>query len=263
MIDYKNNKLPKFDLNYYENLLHDLAIAGYQFEPVSKIKDLKQEDHVAYMRHDIDLHILGIDKIAEIEHAHNVRSTYYVLLTQHYNILHPENQYILRKIIELGHEVGLHYDLETYPTNAAESKARLKWESEILGKIVKAPVKTVSMHQPHKGMADPFRMTDEYVNPHDPRYQKDLLYVSDSCRAWRDDTLLTCFGPHPARRLLLSTHPELWLDGTIQDRISYLDNILIKNGTQQCIEFFDKIVRQVWLTHPAAKLHDVRENLKV
>jgi hypothetical protein len=130
-----------------------------------------------------------------------------VLLTQQYNILQPENQYILRKIIKLGHEIGLHYDLETYPIGSTESRARLNWESEFLGKVVGAPVQTIVMHQPHKGTADPFHMINEYVNPHDPRYQNELLYVSDSCRAWRDETLLSCFGPNPPRRLLLLTHP--------------------------------------------------------
>jgi hypothetical protein len=263
MPDTEINKLPKFDLKSYESFLLDLSNAGYHFQPVSRIHEINEKKNIVYIRHDIDLHILGIDKMAEIEHLYDIRSTYYVLLTQHYNILYPENQNILHKIIELGHEIGLHYDLETYPTSSTECKSRLNWESEVLGKIVGAPVQTIAMHQPHKGMPDPFRIIDEYINPHDSRYQKDLLYVSDSCRAWRDEALLTCFGPNPPRRLLLSTHPELWLDGTIEDRIAYLDKILIKSGIQQYIEFFDKVVRKVWLKHPAAEMHDERENLKL
>ena len=255
-------KLPKFDLMYYESFIQNLANAGYKFKPVSKIKDINKKHNIVYIRHDIDLHILGIDKIAEIENFNGVSSTFYVLLTQHYNILQPENQHILRKIIKLGHEIGLHYDLETYPIRSIESKERLNWESEFLEKIIGARVRTISMHQPHREKADPFLTINEYVNPHDPRYQKDLLYVSDSCRAWRDETLLTCFGPNPPRRLLLSTHPELWLDGTIEDRIAYLDKIVVKNGTQQYLNFFDKIVRKIWLTHPATKLHDKREKLR-
>jgi hypothetical protein len=115
------------------------------------------------------------------------------------------------------------------------------------------------MHLPHKGQPDPFQQLDEYTHPHDPRYQEGLLYVSDSCRAWRDESLLTCFGSSPPRRLLLTSHPELWLDGTIADRMMYLDRVLIENASRQCIDYFNQDVRHVWVNHPGPRLHDERE----
>jgi hypothetical protein len=39
----------------------------------------------------------------------------------------------------------------------------------------------------------------------------------------------------------------------------YLDEVLIKEGTRQHRDYFNKDVRKVWLTHPAPRLHDEQE----
>lgn len=247
-----------FSLNRYCWLLKKLNDRGFCFRRTSDIK-VNEIPKTVYLRHDIDLHVCLIEEIAQVESDLNISATYYVPLTLHFNVLYPENRRKLRHVIELGHEIGLHYDLETYPVDYSEARKHLDWEIDLLSQVVGQPVNTITMHQPHKGQPDPFRMIDEYVNPHDPRYQKDLLYVSDSCRAWRDEKLLTCFSSKPPRRLLLATHPGLWLDGTIDDRIMYIDKVLIKKGTRQHRDYFDKAVRKVWLTHSAPRFHDERE----
>ena len=74
-----------------------------------------------------------------------------------------------------------------------------------------------------------------------------------------NEKLLTCFGSEPPRRLLLLTHPELWQDGTIGDRMQYLDQVLLETAVREKKEYFDKYVRTVWLNHPAPQQHDERE----
>jgi len=256
-----NMQLPNFSLSDYLMLIENLRDAGYVFHNVSQMV-VRSSDKIAYMCHDIDLHISLIDTMAKAEASHGVTATYYVLLTQHYNPLYPDNQRILRMIQDLGHEIGLHYDMETYPTDPEQARKQLDWEVSILSEVVGEPIRTIRMHWPRKGQLDPFVQIDEYVHSHDPRYQEGLLYVSDSCRAWRDESLLTCFGLNPPRRLLLNTHPELWLDGTIGDRIQYLDQVLMENIVRQYRDYFDRIVRPVWKTHPAPRLHDERESRK-
>jgi len=258
----KTYQLPAFSLNEYVTLLEELKSAGYRFDLMSHMREADPAAMVAYMRHDVDLHIRGIEKMAVLEAACNVRATYYIPLTLHFNPLYPENRCILKQIVGLGHEIGLHYDMKTYPLDPHEARCHLDWEVGILSKVVGQLVSTICMHQPHEGQPDPFQEIDDYVHPHDPRYQEGLLYVSDSCRAWRDESLLTCFGPNPPRRLLLSIHPELWLDGTVSDRMQYLDQVLMENGVRQHRDYFDRKVRQVWMTHLAPKLHDERERRK-
>lgn len=250
-------QLPKFSLDDYEALLRSLKTAGYDFQPLTALVSYST-GKVAYLRHDIDLHLTQVDQMAEIEAKMRCIATYYVLLTSHYNVLYPENQRILRHLVELGHEIGLHYDMETYPEDLKEARAHLDWEASVLSKITGKLVRTICMHQPHQGQPDPFRTLDEYIHPHDPRYQHNLLYISDSCRAWRDESLLTCFGPNPPQRVMLSIHPELWFDGSITDRLAYLHKVLLENGLRQSRRYFEEAVRQVWERHPATKLHDAR-----
>ena len=253
-----SNHLPAFSLKSYITLLDDLAAVGYQFDRAGNIRrtDLNK---IVFLRHDVDLYIPGIEEMALREAEHGLAATYYVPLTQHFNPLYPENRSILKKICKLGHEIGLHYDLETYPVSPSATREHLAWEVAILSNLVEQPVKSICMHQPHKGTQDPFLEIDDYINPNDPRYHKNLLYVSDSCRAWRDENLLSCFGSTPPQRLLLTTHPELWLDGTLVDRMQYLDKILMENGVRQPRDYFDHEVRRVWMTHPAPRLHNERE----
>lgn len=256
----KKYHLPEFSLNGYITLIKSLLDAGYSFWPVSKIRD-HSYGKIIYLRHDIDMHITGIDHIAEIESTHGVKATYYILLTQHYNPVQPDNKKILGALVEMGHEIGLHYDMETYPADYDSARAHLDWEAGLLADIIGKPVRTIVMHQPHKGQPDPFRSLDEYVHPHDPRYQENLTYISDSCRAWRDESLLECFRSNPPKRLLLATHPELWLGGAMTERMIYLQ-VLVENATKPYREFFEKTVREVWQNHPGPKLHDQRESLQ-
>jgi len=257
----KNFQLPKFGLDEYTNLLNQFINAGYQFQPVSQMCKNAQV-RVVYLRHDVDLHIDLVSAMALVEKDLNVSATYFVPLARHFNLLYPANQQIMRRLIDMGHEIGLHYDMEAYPLDPADARRHLDWEVGVLSKAVGSPIHTICLHNPYKGQPDPFRQIDEYVNPHDPRCQEELLYVSDSCRAWRDENLLTCFGPNPPRRLLLNTHPELWLDGTVRDRIEYLNGVLTDNILREYRDVLEN-TRNGWLNHPAAKLHDERQrNIK-
>lgn len=250
-------KLPSFSLDDYYNLIESLETVGYEFQPLTALASYSG-GKVIYLRHDIDMHLTQVDQMAEIEMKMGYVATYYVLLTAQYNIFCPENQNILRRLVEMGHKIGLHYDLETYPKNLKKARAHLDWEISVLSRVVGEPIHTIDMHQPHQGQPDPFRKLDEYINPHDPRYQHNLLYVSDSCRAWRDENLLTCFGLIPPQRLMITIHPELWFDGSIADRFTYLDEVLLKNALGQSSRYFEETVRRLWEQHPAPKLHDAR-----
>ena len=251
--------LPEFNLPEYEKLIYHFIITGYKFDVISRLSQSGKSKTI-YLRHDIDMHITGIERMAEIEAKYDVKSTYYILLTQHYNPMQPDNRKILCDLAAMGHEIGLHYDMEVYPADYNSARAHLDWETSLLADVVGKPVRTIVMHQPHKGQPDPFLSLDEYVHPHDPRYQENLTYISDSCRAWRDESLLECFGSNPPKRLLFATHPELWLSDAVTERMAYLQ-VLIENATYPCREYFEKTVRHIWQEHPGPKLHDEREAL--
>lgn len=257
----QQSALPEFGLPAYRDLIERLLGTGYRFRPVSALAEpVAAGERVAYLRHDVDFFLDGADMMAEVEAACGVRATYYVLLSGHYNPMQSANRRLLRRLIALGHEVGLHYDLTEYPSDAAAASAQLEREVAILSHAVGAPIRTLSMHQPFTGLPDPFREVDGLVHPHDPRLQAELRYVSDSCRAWRDDHLLDAFSPSPPRRLLLLTHPELWFDPSIDSRDEYLDRVVRPRGGRAFDRYCDTTVREIWRTHEGPRRHDERVN---
>jgi hypothetical protein len=250
-------ELPNFDLDGYAGLISRLGAAGYAFAPAGAMRSTVDRSTL-YLRHDIDLHLLHVDRMAEFEAGLGASATYYVALTQPYNVMSADNVRILQRLVELGHELGLHYDLACYPTEPDAALGRLEWEVSVLSQVSGCPVRSICMHQPHTGLENLFAIGGRWLNPHDPRLAKDLLYVSDSCRAWRDESLLRCLGPEPPRRVMLNTHPELWLDGTIVERERYLGEVVMANVSEQARRYIDTTVRTAWRNHIGGRAHDAR-----
>jgi len=231
-------RMPNFALDDYRTLISGFQRAGYDIRKVSAMSDLSLS-RVLFLRHDIDFHLYGVNTIAEAEKDLGCYATYYVLLTGYYNALCPENTQILRALVDIGHEIGLHYDLECYPRDVEQSLTRLRRDTNILSDVIGQPVRTISTHEPFR-FPDPFLTLDGYLHPQDPRLQEGLTFVSDSCRMWRDETLLRCFGSDPPNRVLLTTHPELWLDGSVNDRPDYLMKVVLSNATHQLRDYLEK-----------------------
>lgn len=247
--------LPPFTIDGYRNLIHRMMSGGFQIKPISAMPD--RSENSLYLRHDIDFSPALSTRIAEIENAAGVVSTYFILLTGPYNPFHEETVAAIRKIKSLGHEIGLHYDLTNWPQDRQVAKAKLENEIQILETISETKINSIVMHQPSMGGGDYFAAGADatpMINP--TYYQKtdsDLCYVSDSCRAWRDDTLLKFIDRKlPQTRLMLNTHPESWLATKKTHRITYLERVLAPAATQCATDYFLKTVKILWETQPAA-----------
>src|SRR4051812_47163029 len=102
--------LPGFSVGEYHDLLVDAMAAGYRAAPVEAMPGWAGE-RTLYLRHDVDIHIEGIDAVAEAEAEVGAAATYFVPLTLHFNPAYPPNRDVLRRLVALGHRIGLHYDL--------------------------------------------------------------------------------------------------------------------------------------------------------
>jgi len=160
-----------------------------------------------YMRHDIDAHITGADIIGAIDSEYGIRSTWFVQAAAHYNPASHHNRAILRRLIWQGHTIGLHYDLADYPLDDFDAALeRLVEDSALLVLVTGQKIEHVTMHSPTLGHEDMFRELP--MNPHSWGWE----YVSDSCRAWRDDELRF------PEKLHLNTHHEHWLKTSVMER---------------------------------------------
>jgi hypothetical protein len=253
------DQMPDFCLHDYDRLVRALLGAGYALGPVEELPRLRA-DRAVLLRHDVDLHIPGIERVAEIECDHGVAATYFVPLTLHFNPFYPENRAVLRRLVEMGHRIGLHYDLNSYPRDRMAALEHLDREVNALSALLETKVEAICMHFPWEGQADLFCADTPYVHPHSPRYAHGLLYVSDSCRAWRDETLLRCFSAHDSpRRLLLNTHPELWLGEPETARYDFARSVMLANVLRQHRAYVVDVIVPTWERHVAPTLHDQRE----
>jgi hypothetical protein len=93
-----------FTLKAYKKLLQELLINGYSFQT---LQDFIQhpEAKTVILRHDVDRLPENSLKMAKLEHELGIGSTYYFRAV-------PESwdEAIIKKIAEMGHEIGYHYE---------------------------------------------------------------------------------------------------------------------------------------------------------
>jgi ribosomal protein S18 acetylase RimI-like enzyme len=236
--------MPAFGLASYEAVLDRFGAQGYAARVIPDLDAPEEPRPVLYLRHDLDLLVTSALPMAVAEAERGLRATYYVLLTGPYNAFVPEHRRALRELVGLGHEIGLHYDLrvEAEPPTRAELD---RWVAALEG-LVGAPVRTISTHNPSLGGDDPFRSLPGLRHPHDPCDTRELVYVSDSRRRWRDDRLLECFGDSPPARVMFLTHPELWLDPEMEDAERYLRDRVAVQALGPTRHYLEREVPALW-----------------
>ncbi len=243
--------LPAFGVQDYERLVASFCKVGYTAKPVS---ERSKSAGIVYFRHDIDFFMDGWQAIPEIEHHYGVKATYYILPSS-YNILNAGNRKLIRKLVTLGHEIGLHFDPTQYPPDARAGREQFDFEINTLESVSGQKIKTVARHNVFRKKQAKFDFSD-YIDPWDESFREDMIYISDSTRAWRDETLLSCFGDNPPQRVQLLTHPELWLNEMHKSRIAYMRKELFPR--MDLSASMKKDYLNIWTTHEAAQLHDKR-----
>src|SRR2546425_7236667 len=87
------------------------------------------------LRHDVDYSPAAALRLAEEEARRSVFATYFLLAgTRYFNLLAPEHGHVARRLAELGHEVGLHYDVNFFQSFPRREWARLlRAQAHMLG----------------------------------------------------------------------------------------------------------------------------------
>ena len=130
-----------------------------------------------------------------------------LLRTDFYNPASKQNVGYLKRIISLGHEVGLHFDEMAYD-GLDDVPCAIKKEADILADIIERPVTTVSMHRPSPMTLDANYEIPGMVNSYGKTFFQDFKYLSDSRRRWREP-VLDIIQSQQYDRLHILTHP-IW-----------------------------------------------------
>ena len=95
-----------FTFAKFRELCDALSSSGYELLTIRDyLQGNNERERFIILRHDIDVKPERGLKMAEIEKEHGIRSTYYIRMTE--EVFKP---IIIRKIAELGHEIGYHYE---------------------------------------------------------------------------------------------------------------------------------------------------------
>ena len=181
----------QFTYAAYYSLISLLRHSGYAF---TDYHNYQSHPRCVILRHDIDNSLPQALRLAEIEAEEGVKSTWFVLLrTDFYNPASAASQKALRRIRELGHEIGLHFDemaytgesgIGTYASSSVEEL--ITHEAGILADICSCPITTVSMHRPAKATLEADLKIPGMVNSYGQTFFHDFKYLSDSRRRWRE-----------------------------------------------------------------------------
>jgi hypothetical protein len=201
------DNLSKFNMRTYCNLLQFLK-RKYEIIPLWQVP--KRHARFLTLRHDIHMSLEAALEMAMVEKRLAIRSSYLVYVsTKFYNLAFSDDLNVLSKIADMGHEIGLHYDLAEYQNYRRPIRQTLLNEIDRLESLIGMKVRSIAMHNRSMYKDDPFATLPGYVNAYTLSEKRGVFYVSDSCRAWRIRDAHTLISESP-RRVQLLIHPFHW-----------------------------------------------------
>lgn len=198
-----------FTRDQYRALLQE-AKKHYSFTTYTEFSS--KERHILW-RHDVDFSMHCAARLAEIERAEGVTATYFLHLhSEFYNLLEPEVFEKVNAILEMGHQIGVHFDPHFYKAHTiGEIERWLKFECNFLQELFARDIKVFSFHN-----TDPFILSCQaatyggLINTYATQFQKEVGYVSDSYGIWRYRRLKDVLEKAEECSLQVLTHPEYW-----------------------------------------------------
>jgi len=210
--DYRqfNTAGMSFTYDCYRDLIVTLSEHGVNF--VGYDRDVSPGEVV--LRHDVDWSPQRARRLGEIEAELGATSTFFFLLSNpFYNLFHEPHREVVAELLEMGHNVGLHFSTHQYwdsePDNGNLSKV-VNRERRILSELIDTRVDTVAFHIPPEWILK--REFVGFVSTYEPRFFDDIAYRSDSNQRWREEPP---FDGGVPQKLQLLAHPGLWGDSDL------------------------------------------------
>ena len=223
-----------FTFKKYKILLDTLQRQGFSFQTLEQFIENPKEK-VVILRHDVDRLPNNAFQMAELEHNMNIHSSYYFR-----NGRRIFKHDIIHKIVELGHEIGYHYEnMDTCKGNIEKSYEDFLENLERFKKFY--PIKTICMHGSPLSKWDNRTIWEVYnykklniiAEPYFDIDYNSVFYITDTGRKWNNETssvrdkVKTKFDIkiHSTKELIkkikneelpdkimINTHPHRWFD---------------------------------------------------
>lgn len=212
-------KFDDFTLANYERLVV-LAIAkGYNF--ISYTDEFVEERKDILWRHDVEFEPDIALKMAEIEHKHGVKATFFFQIhSPFYNIFDPHYTEVFHKIHALGHYVGLHFDSHYYGIDdEAQLNKYIELDRTYFETVLDVKIETFSFHNTtpftHTCLASTY---GGLINVYSSQFKEKYNYCGDSLGYWRFDRLEDVLNDDAIQHLQVLTHDANWTEEVLSPR---------------------------------------------
>lgn len=208
-----------FKLDHYKECLLAAKQKGYIFltfeEYMRRKKELVKE-RVILMRHDIDHKLFLLENFSQIEQSLDIRATYFIRLhAAGYNTYGFENYTIIKNLLQMKHEVGLHHDAGFAKLFGEDPEHFFERDKEVFENMLGKKISGISCHEPNNSK-DEFMVSDENVarfglayHAYSPIFLQEMKYISDSSARWREGCMCN-FIEKGVQKLCILTHPLWW-----------------------------------------------------
>ena len=192
----------------YANFLQK-SLSNYDF---IKYSEIDRSERFILLRHDVDFSLSRSLELAKIEYRNAISSTYFLdIHSKFYNVFELSQFEKINEIIELGHDIGLHFDASFYEIiKDADLIKFLKVEKDILSNLLNVNIDSFSFHNPVSSTLDCEKEYYAGMRNCYSKKMKKIKYCSDSNGYWRFDRLddLITNGHHSS--LQINLHPGWW-----------------------------------------------------
>jgi len=161
--------------------------------------------------HDIDSAEENLLEIGQMEANWGLSAKYFIRIhAKQYNPFSLKNINMYKKLIELGHEIGLHFEPNFY--EKGQIREAIEKQVSLFSFELGTPVKLISLHEPAR-----FGTIDESFVPegltlycYTSEHYKGKKYISDSGGRWREGCMCNHLGKHD--KMIILTHPWWWFE---------------------------------------------------
>ena len=203
--------LQPFTWDYYDACLAAARASKYRFIGFSEVQDDRcPAEPFILLRHDVDYDPEYADRLGAREARQGIQATYFFQAdSRFYDLGSPCVDAAVRRILDAGHWLGLHYDA----TSVIDDSAVLEGVERVALRLEHRfgrPVHAVSFHMPTYRPVGHLDLQNNRLNVYGQRFFGPIEYVSDSNQDFRGKDLLAMLRTASPRRLQLLIHPFWW-----------------------------------------------------
>jgi hypothetical protein len=203
---------PRWDLSDYRDMLTSLVDSGRHFSR-SSAPQLTDDSNSIWLRHDVELSLDAAIASACVEASLNITSTYFICADSPFLTGDPSTPDVVRQLIELGHNVGIH--VVCAPNDTIDRVTGLR--DRAVAQLGLHAESSVTLHCP--GQRDPLALLAMCPTPsvYTSYASHGWDYVSDATGQWRYGSPIDRLAGLVRQPAQLLTHPYWWTRGSLTE----------------------------------------------